>query len=149
MRTRREIQVLEHAVIVVHHAGIVAVDQYLRVTRCVHDAEGAEGVVRNNRVVPVRAVRGTVQRIAVHGVGAPEVKVKAPTGTIAVRPVPVRRHARQHDIGPWDNIGTDDVRTDGIGLDDTRIIGVSWGDVIRSARVAIGWPWPRCDTRDG
>ena len=53
MRTRLEIQVLEHAVVVVDHACIVAVDEHLGVTRCVDDADGAVGEARSDGVVPI------------------------------------------------------------------------------------------------
>jgi hypothetical protein len=48
MRTRLEVQVLKHAVVVVHHTGVVAVDEDLRVRWRVDDSDGAVGESRSD-----------------------------------------------------------------------------------------------------
>ena len=88
---------LEHSVVVVDHACVVAVDEDLGVMWCVHDPDGPVGQSRSDGVLPVAC-----RRIAVDAVRTTEVEVHAPTRTITVRPVSVRNHIRSRPIRPGD-----------------------------------------------
>jgi hypothetical protein len=88
---------LEHAVIVVHHPGVIAINQHLGFRRRLHDAKRAVGAPRNDPVVAIRGRRITITGISVGGIpvregGPAEIEIQAPTGTVTVRPVPVRHH---------------------------------------------------------
>jgi len=109
MRTHLEIQVLEDAVVVVDDPGIVAIDEYLSVRRCVDDAEGTIQSTRSDRVVTIPA---TVPGVAICTVRLAEIQVEAPARTIAVRTISergyvdaiariaVRRDIRAAAVGP-------------------------------------------------
>src|SRR5262245_7588293 len=84
-----EIQVLEHAVVIVHHARVVAVDEYLGVGRRIDDPHGSVESARYQRIVAVSVVAG----IAVGAVRHAEVQVHVPACAIAERTVAVR-----HDV---------------------------------------------------
>src|SRR5262245_8221742 len=95
MRTDLEIQVLEHAVVVVHDAGVVAIHEYPGAWRRVNDPHGTVDVSWSQPKVPVRARHVTrigVRWIAVRIVGPSEIEAQTPAGTVPVRPVAIRHH---------------------------------------------------------